>query len=78
MSKLPLTDYPVIDMDPHFGRVVRYMRPSDYATWAGAAAAGPAVFWGLGECLCVLSCMWMGQGPFECQDDGCICRPEPW
>jgi hypothetical protein len=26
------------------------MRPSDYATWAAAAAAGPAAFWGLGEC----------------------------
>ncbi|KAG7562658.1 hypothetical protein FFLO_01925 [Filobasidium floriforme] len=46
-SKQPLSPYPVIDADPTFGRVVRYMRPSDYATWAAAAAAGPAAFWGL-------------------------------
>jgi hypothetical protein len=46
---MPITDtarpYPLIDADPHFGRVVRYMRPSDYAVWAGAAAAGPAVLY---------------------------------
>ena len=36
------TDYQVIDIDPHFKRVVRYFRPSDYAVWAGATAAGPA------------------------------------
>jgi hypothetical protein len=48
-SKQPLSPYPVIDADPTFGRVIRYMRPSDYATWAGAAAAGPAAFWGFGE-----------------------------
>ncbi|KAL0633555.1 hypothetical protein Q9L58_007515 [Maublancomyces gigas] len=39
------TDYPVIDTDPHFWRVLRYARPSDYAVAAGTAAAGPAVFW---------------------------------
>ncbi|KAK7205396.1 NADH-ubiquinone oxidoreductase complex I, 21 kDa subunit-domain-containing protein [Myxozyma melibiosi] len=33
--------YPLIDADPHFFRVVRYMRPSDYAVWAGVAAAAP-------------------------------------
>jgi hypothetical protein len=49
-SKQPLSPYPVIDADPAFGRVIRYMRPSDYATWAGAAAAGPAAFYALGEC----------------------------
>lgn len=48
-SKQPLSPYPVIDADPTFGRVVRYMRPSDYAAWAGAAAAGPAAFWALGK-----------------------------
>lgn len=46
---MPITDtarpYPLIDADPHFGRVVRYMRPSDYGLWAGAAAAGPAVLY---------------------------------
>jgi len=39
------TPYPLIDADPHFGRVVRYMRPSDYAMWAGAAAAGPGALY---------------------------------
>lgn len=39
------TDYPVIDTDPHFWRVIRYARPSDYAVGAGTAAAGPALFW---------------------------------
>lgn len=43
------TPYPLIDSDPHFGRVVRYMRASDYATWAGAAAAGPGVLYLYGE-----------------------------
>ena len=33
--------YPLIDSDPHFFRVVRYMRPSDYAVWGAAAAAAP-------------------------------------
>ncbi|KAI9861918.1 MAG: hypothetical protein M1813_004986 [Trichoglossum hirsutum] len=37
------TDYPLIDSDPHFKRVVRYARPSDYATGATTAAAGPAL-----------------------------------
>lgn len=36
-----VTPYPVIDIDPHFTRVVRYFRPEDYALWGGAAAAGP-------------------------------------
>ena len=40
--------YPLVDADPHFSRVVRYMRPSDYAVWAGATAAFPSAlyFWG--------------------------------
>ncbi|RXK42399.1 hypothetical protein M231_00389 [Tremella mesenterica] len=37
--------YPLIDADPHARRVVRYMRPSDYAVWAGATAAGPAALY---------------------------------
>lgn len=36
------TPYPVIDADPHFGRVLRYMRPNDYILWGSAALAGPA------------------------------------
>ncbi|KAA8902482.1 NADH-ubiquinone oxidoreductase complex I, 21 kDa subunit-domain-containing protein [Sphaerosporella brunnea] len=38
------TKYPVIDTDPHFLRVVGYMRASDYATAGATAAAGPACF----------------------------------
>ncbi|CAJ0747540.1 22212_t:CDS:2 [Entrophospora sp. SA101] len=34
--------YPVIDLDPHFTRVVRYFRPSDYLAWGAATAFGPA------------------------------------
>ena len=43
--------YPLIDADPHFSRVVRYMRPSDYAVWGGATAAFPSAlyFWGNSE-----------------------------
>ncbi|CAO3665256.1 unnamed protein product [Umbelopsis vinacea] len=40
------TPYPVIDKDPHFFRVVRYFRPSDYASWAAGAAAAPAIMLG--------------------------------
>jgi hypothetical protein len=38
-------DYPLIDSDPHFSRVVRYFRPSDYATWGIATAAGPTALY---------------------------------
>ncbi|KAI7816897.1 NADH-ubiquinone oxidoreductase complex I, 21 kDa subunit-domain-containing protein [Gamsiella multidivaricata] len=37
------TEYPVIDSDPHFSRVVRYMRGSDYVAWGALTAGGPAV-----------------------------------
>ncbi|KAJ7918804.1 NADH-ubiquinone oxidoreductase complex I, 21 kDa subunit-domain-containing protein [Mycena leptocephala] len=37
--------YPLIDCDPHASRVIRYMRPSDYATWAAYTAGTPAAFW---------------------------------
>ncbi|OCF35775.1 hypothetical protein I317_05182 [Kwoniella heveanensis CBS 569] len=43
--KQTVQPYPLIDADPHFSRVVRYMRPSDYVTWAGATAAGPGLLW---------------------------------
>ncbi|KAF3768592.1 NADH-ubiquinone oxidoreductase 21 kDa subunit [Cryphonectria parasitica EP155] len=39
------TDYPLIDNDPHFKRVIGYARPSDYAFGATAAAAGPGLLW---------------------------------
>ncbi|KAI8970086.1 NADH-ubiquinone oxidoreductase complex I, 21 kDa subunit-domain-containing protein [Mycotypha africana] len=41
------TPYPVIDTDPHFRRVVRYMRPTDYAAWAAGTAAAPALLYGM-------------------------------
>ncbi|KAN0121294.1 NADH-ubiquinone oxidoreductase complex I, 21 kDa subunit domain containing protein [Russula decolorans] len=43
--------YPLVDADPHFSRVVRYMRPSDYAVWAGATAAFPSAlyFWEMAD-----------------------------
>ncbi|KAF9353134.1 hypothetical protein BGX26_009088 [Mortierella sp. AD094] len=37
------TEYPVIDSDPHFSRVVRYMRGSDYVAWGGLTVAGPGI-----------------------------------
>jgi hypothetical protein len=43
------TPYPVIDKDPHFFRVVRYFRPSDYAAWAVGTAAAPALMLGFGK-----------------------------
>ncbi|TYJ52571.1 hypothetical protein B9479_006821 [Cryptococcus floricola] len=38
-------EYPLIDADPHFKRVISYMRPSDYGVWAGATAAGPGLLY---------------------------------
>lgn len=32
-------------MDPHFRRVVSYMRPSDYVYWASATAAFPSTLY---------------------------------
>ncbi|KAJ7089719.1 NADH-ubiquinone oxidoreductase complex I, 21 kDa subunit-domain-containing protein [Mycena belliarum] len=37
--------YPLIDSDPHASRVIRYMRPGDYVTWAAYTAGTPGVFW---------------------------------
>ncbi|KAF8519004.1 NADH-ubiquinone oxidoreductase complex I, 21 kDa subunit-domain-containing protein [Hysterangium stoloniferum] len=48
------TPYPLIDQDPHFSRVVRYFRLSDYAALAGATAAFPGVMYLLGYPLCIL------------------------
>ncbi|KAJ2078212.1 hypothetical protein H4R24_004641 [Coemansia sp. RSA 988] len=46
MRPLHESDYPVIDTDPIFSRVVRYMRPLDYTVWAATAASGPAfIYW---------------------------------
>lgn len=54
-EKVVETPYPLIDSDPHAGRVISYFRTSDYATWAGATAAFPAAlyFWGVyPRCSC--------------------------
>ncbi|KAI9820338.1 MAG: hypothetical protein M1827_005960 [Pycnora praestabilis] len=37
------TDFPLIDSDPHFNRVCKYARPSDYAAGTATAAFGPAL-----------------------------------
>jgi len=37
--------YPLIDSDPHAGRVIRFMRPADYAAWAGITAGFPGLFY---------------------------------
>ncbi|WFD24599.1 hypothetical protein MEQU1_003302 [Malassezia equina] len=39
------TAYPPIDADPHFRRVVRYFRPSDYYAMAGATVAFPGALY---------------------------------
>merc|ERR1711890_122965 len=39
------TEFPLIDSDPHFRRVVRYFRPSDYYAIAGTAVAFPSALW---------------------------------
>ncbi|SPO07331.1 probable NADH-ubiquinone oxidoreductase 21 kDa subunit [Cephalotrichum gorgonifer] len=41
LSKVVETEYPLIDNDPHFRRVVGYARPSDYVHGLVAAAFGP-------------------------------------
>lgn len=48
-EKVVSTPFPLIDADPYAGRVLRYMRPSDYVVWAGATGAFPAAlyFWGM-------------------------------
>jgi hypothetical protein len=42
-------EYPVIDTDPHFFRVVRYFRSSDYAAWAVGTAAAPGILLAMGK-----------------------------
>ena len=43
------TEFPVIDSDPHFNRVVRYMRGSDVAAWGGLTVGAPAVLLAFGN-----------------------------
>ncbi|PMD13004.1 NADH-ubiquinone oxidoreductase-like protein 21 kDa subunit [Hyaloscypha hepaticicola] len=42
-AKTVPSEYPLIDSDPHFKRVVSYARPSDYAAGAVFGASGPAL-----------------------------------
>jgi hypothetical protein len=42
--------YPLIDSDPHFKRVMRYLRPSDYAIWGGSILTWPSLMMLWGEC----------------------------
>ncbi|KAL2121787.1 hypothetical protein VTJ04DRAFT_2242 [Mycothermus thermophilus] len=46
-SKQVKTQYPLIDNDPHFKRVIRYARPSDYVHGIVAAAAGPGLLYAM-------------------------------
>ncbi|KAI1080114.1 NADH-ubiquinone oxidoreductase 21 kDa subunit [Whalleya microplaca] len=46
-SKVVKTDYPLIDNDPHFKRVVGYARPSDYIHGGVAFAAGPSLLYAM-------------------------------
>lgn len=39
--------YEIIDQDPHFSRVVGYMRPTDYLKWGLFAASGPSFLAGI-------------------------------
>merc|ERR1711977_59977 len=43
MGKKVDTDYPLIDSDPHFKRVIGYARKSDYVAGAATATAGPGL-----------------------------------
>ncbi|KAK6461255.1 NADH-ubiquinone oxidoreductase [Scheffersomyces coipomensis] len=40
-SDPPQSDYELIDVDPHFNRVVGYFRSSDYLAWGASTAAFP-------------------------------------
>ncbi|KAH0497470.1 NADH-ubiquinone oxidoreductase 21 kDa subunit [Trichoderma longibrachiatum] len=46
-SKVVETSYPLIDNDPHFKRVIRYARTSDYVAGAASAAFAPAALYAL-------------------------------
>jgi len=52
-QKVVDTPYPLIDADPHAGRVLRYMRPSDFAAWGVLTAAFPTALylWDLADPL---------------------------
>ncbi|PWN26673.1 hypothetical protein BDZ90DRAFT_253314 [Jaminaea rosea] len=39
------TEFPLIDSDPHFKRVISYMRPSDYVAWGSATVGFPSALY---------------------------------
>ena len=41
--------FPLIDTDPYAGRVIRYMRPSDYAYIAAGGALAPGLLYLYGK-----------------------------
>ena len=45
------TPFPLLDADPHAGRVIRYFRPSDYALWATGTAIAPIAIYSLRQSL---------------------------
>ncbi|KAK0634018.1 NADH-ubiquinone oxidoreductase complex I, 21 kDa subunit-domain-containing protein [Immersiella caudata] len=46
-SKTITTEYPLIDNDPHFKRVIRYARTSDYVHGTVAAASAPGLLYAM-------------------------------
>jgi hypothetical protein len=56
-------EYPVIDTDPHFFRVVRYFRSSDYAAWAAGTAAAPGLLLAMGKSSSPTPRMQQGEAP---------------
>ncbi|KAI9142286.1 NADH-ubiquinone oxidoreductase complex I, 21 kDa subunit-domain-containing protein [Paraphysoderma sedebokerense] len=43
----PKPSYPIIDTDPHFNKIIRYMRPSDYGVMLAGTAAFPLGYYWL-------------------------------
>lgn len=46
------TEFPLIDSDPHFKRVISYMRPSDYVAWGSATVGFPSALYLMGAYVC--------------------------
>jgi hypothetical protein len=46
---VPRHKFPVLDTDPHFKRVIRYMRSTDLAAWLGFTVGVPGLLYAWGE-----------------------------
>lgn len=57
-EKVVETPYSLIDSDPHFSRVMRYMRPSDYVWWGALTAAFPGLLVGWRASIYFLISLW--------------------